>query len=136
MKNGDAYVLLKDNVLFSSNDSIWAAKINAGAGTKISDQGNVFASTPFGMFLNMAGLANMEALGDARIAAVILASVKGSGTMEEINISMILNDKSKNALRVITEPISSMAEGAVEVDPSLEEEIEAAAALEALNADS
>jgi hypothetical protein len=46
---------------------------------------------------------------------------------------MILNDKSKNALRVITESISSMAEGAVEVDPSIEEEIEAAAALEALN---
>jgi len=133
LKNGDAYILLKDNVLFSSNDSIWAAKINAGGGTKISDQGNVFASTPFGMFLNMAGLANMEVMGDARIAAVILASVKGSGTMEEINISMILNDKSKNALRVITESISSMAEGAVEVDPSIEEEIEAAAALEALN---
>ena len=136
LKNGDAYILLKDNVLFSSNDSVWAAKINTGAGTRISDQGNVFASTPFGMFLNMAGLANMEALGDARIAAVILSSVKGSGSLEEINISMNLNDKSKNALRVITETISNMAEGGVEVDPSLEEEIEAAAALEALNADS
>ena len=62
--------------------------------------------------------------------------MKGSGSLEEINISMNLNDKSKNALRVITETISNMAEGGVEVDPSLEEEIEAAAALEALNADS
>jgi len=135
MKNGDAYILLKDNVLFSSNDSLWASKINRGGGTKISDEGDVFSSTPFGMFLDVAGMVNMETLGDARIAAVILAYVKGSGTMEEINISMVLNDKTKNALRVITETISSMAEGAVEVDQSLEEEIEAAAALEALDAD-
>lgn len=136
VKNGEAFIVLKNNVLFSSNDSLWAAKINAGAGTKIADKGSVYNDSPLGMYLDMASMVNMEVLGDARIAAVILAYVKGSGNMEEFNISMVLNDKTKNALRVITETISSMTEGTVEVDVVLQEEIETAAALEALEVES
>ncbi|NOQ71382.1 MAG: hypothetical protein GQ574_05250 [Crocinitomix sp.] len=111
LKQGDAFLVISDDVLFSTNDSLWAVKVRDGVASKIVDKGDVLGTEPFGMFLDFAQLAGMEELDDAEVLVDKLKSLKGSGNMNEMNISLIMNDNTRNALRILTENLGRMAEG-------------------------
>ncbi|MFT5820271.1 MAG: hypothetical protein ACI8ZM_001510 [Crocinitomix sp.] len=111
LKQGDAYLVIFDDILFSTNDSLWAVKVKNGGGVTIEDKGDVLTKKPFGMYLDFAKLVGMDDLDGVELAADKLESLKGEGDINEMNISLIMNDKTRNALRIITEAVAGFAEG-------------------------
>ncbi len=130
LKMGDAYLVISDDILFSTNDSLWALKVENGMASTIADKGDVLSSEPFGMFLDFAKVAGMDELDEAEVVVRELKSLKGSGNINEINISLIMQDDTKNALRILTEKVGSLTEeqGSGEEYEQLREELEEAAA--------
>lgn len=130
LKMGDAYLVISDDILFSTNDSLWAMKVESGMASTIADKGDVLSSEPFGMFLDFAKVAGMDELDEAEVVVRELKSLKGSGNINEINISLIMQDDTKNALRILTEAIGGLTEeqGSGEEYEQLREELEEAAA--------
>lgn len=133
MKNGDAFIVMQNDILFSTNDSLWAVKVQAGNGVKVKDEAGVLAGNPFGIFVNFAPIAQMPDLDDAEALVKMMKDIRATGNIDEANISFTLNDATKNSLRVLTETISNLTtevEGGAEYE-ELEAELEAAAAEEA-----
>lgn len=129
-KNGDAFMVLSNDVFFTTNDSAWAAKVQAGETQTVTDKTGSIASHPFALYIDFAPLAYMPDLGDAKPVVELVDNFHGGGNIDEINFSLVLKDDSKNALRLITETVSSLTEEAPEGEEfeALEEELEAAAA--------
>lgn len=130
MKNGDAFVVLKDDVLFSSNDSLWATKVLAGTTTPIENEGDILTKNAVGAFVNFLAVSEMDDLGDAKIMVDLLTDLTFSGNSEEANTVISFKDKSKNALRILTETIANLAnegvqQGQADLEAELEEAIEA-----------
>ncbi len=128
VKKGDAFMLVKDNMLFTTNDSLWALKVMNGTTSQITDKGGVYKSTPFGMYVDGANLSKISGVDELQIVTALLKEVRFSGNIEELNLAILFNDKSKNALRILTEAIAKFTEEPVtEEDLVLEEELEEAA---------
>ena len=128
VKKGDAFMLVKDNMLFTTNDSLWALKVMNGATSQIADKGGVFKSTPIGMYIDGANFGKIAGVDELQIVTALLKEVRLTGNLDEINLAMIFNDKTKNALRILTEAIAPFTEEpATEEDLVLEEELEEAA---------
>jgi len=126
VQNGDAFMVMKNGYLFSSNDSLWTNKVANGSVVSLQDKGNVYKDTPFGMFMDMASLSQSENMEQFELIGQLISSLKGSGNLEKMNISVEFNDKSINALRSLTQFISSMVESASPTDAQMEAEIEEA----------
>lgn len=129
VKKGDAYIVMKGDILFSTNDSLWATKVNSGGTVKINDKQNVFANQPFGLFIDFVTIAKMDDVDDVKPLIEQMVDAHGSGNLEEMNFSFVFKDASKNALRILTETISNMTNrtGEGEEYEQLEAELEAAA---------
>lgn len=134
IKNGDAFIVLKEDVLLATNDSLWAMKAASGQTVKVKDQSGMISANPLGFFADFTFLAGMGDLDDVEIVGELIESVQGGGNMDEMVLSIILKDKTQNSLRVLTEAISSSLEDH-EGQEDLEAELEAAAALEALESE-
>lgn len=129
---GDAFVVLKDGVLFSSSDSLWAAKVVNGTTVNVANKNEIITKNSFGFFADFAGLAEMEGMQDAKMVVDLITDITASGNMEEMNIAINFLDKSKNALRVLTETIANFAnEGVQQGQDDLEAELEEAVSEEA-----
>ncbi len=128
VKNGDAYMVMNDNILFSTNDSLWAAKVVENNTVQINDAAGVLSSEPIGVFVDFLSLAKMDDLDDAAIFVEMLKDARASGDMSEFNFSFTFKDASKNALRILTETIANLGNGnGNEEYDALEAELEAAA---------
>lgn len=130
MKKGDAYIVISDDVLFSTNDSLWAAKVKNGTASQLPNYEGVLNSEPFGMFLDFVEMAGMDDLDEMEALINTLQSLKGSGNINEMNISLIMQDNTKNALRILTETVGSLTEGkgSGEEYEALRDELDEAAA--------
>tara|TARA_B110000037_G_scaffold129181_1_gene146723 strand:+ start:22580 stop:24193 length:1614 start_codon:yes stop_codon:yes gene_type:complete len=130
LQKGEAFIVISDEILFSTNDSLWAVKVKNGTTSKVPNYDGVLSSEPFGMFLDLSAMAGMDDLDDAEVLINQLQSLEGIGDMNEINISLIMKDNTRNALRILTETIGGMTEeeGRGEEYDRLREELEEAAA--------
>lgn len=126
VQNGDAFMVMKNGYLFSSNDSLWTNKVSTGSAVSLQDKGNVYKDTPFGMFMDMASLSQSENMEQFELIGQLVSSLKGAGNLEKMNISVEFKDKSINALRSLTEFISSLVESESPTDAQMEAEIEEA----------
>lgn len=129
-KNGDAYLTCVNNVLFTTNDSTWAANFMSGNTVQIKDAEGVFTDKPFGLYLDFAKIAEMPDMGDEKALIEMMKYAKGLGDVNEMNLSFVFKDDSRNALRILTESISRMSEEkpqteeALEIQSELEEAIQ------------
>lgn len=130
LQKGEAFIVISDDILFSTNDSLWAVKVKNGTTSKVPNYDGVLSSEPFGMFLDFAAMAGMDDLDDAEVLINQLQSLEGIGDMNEMNISLIMKDNTRNALRILTETIGGMTEeeGSGEEYDRLREELQEAAA--------
>lgn len=129
-KNGDAFMYLSDDFLFASGDSLWTIQISEGKGVKIKDDQQVLTAKAFGLFVDFIKIATMEQAQEKQVKVFVDMLEAGtiSGNMEEMTIRILFKDKSKNALRIITETVSnlgnSMNQGdQVELENELEEAV-------------
>ncbi len=128
-KNGDVYLVLSEDILFSSSDSLWAMKIAGGQGVQIEDKKGILAKNSFGMFANFGSLMEMQGMqaDDLSLYISIFDELVGEGNIGESNISLLLKDNSKNSLRIITEAIAdAMSFSGADQQQDLQVELEEA----------
>ena len=111
MKKGDAFLVIADEVLFSTNDSLWAVKVKNGGATAVSDRDGVLSSEPFALFLDFIQVDAMDDLDEAEAIVNELKALKLTGNIDEMNFSLMMSDDSRNALRILTETIGGLSEG-------------------------
>lgn len=137
VKNGDAYIVMKNDILFSSNDSLWAGKVLAGNAVKVNDKAGVFSSDPIAAFVDFVALSKFDDLEEARPLVDMLNDMRLNGGMEEMKLQFNFMDDSQNALRILTETISNMTNEMEQERDAEYEQLEAEleeAALEATEA--
>ncbi len=106
---GDAYLVFKEDALFSSNDSLWAAKAFASKTVEIDNKGGVISDYPVGVYGDFTALSKMDELGEARVLVDLMEDFMLKGDMEKMNLTFNFTDKSQNVLRTLTETIANMA---------------------------
>jgi hypothetical protein len=128
-KNGDAYLYLSDEFLFASGDSAWTMRIAEGKGVQIKDDKSVLTTSAFGVFVDLLKIGKMEEMqnGDMTVLFSMLEAATVSGNLEEMVMQVLLKDKSKNALRILTETLGNFSNGIDQAgQEALEEELEEA----------
>ncbi|WP_070137272.1 hypothetical protein [Crocinitomix algicola] len=109
-QNGDAYISYKEGVFFASNDSAWTVAFQSGATKTITDKEGVLGDKPLGLFLDFNKVAAMDDMGQEKILIEMMDYLKGAGDVENASLTFQFKDTSKNALRILTEVISSLTE--------------------------
>ena len=130
MKKDGAFIVIQEGIIFSSNDSLWATKVLSGETTPIANKDDVLTSTPIGLFLNFEKYGHIEGLEEAAILTSVLDYMTANGNIDQFNLRLELKDKTKNALRVLTETIANATIMIDEDQAELMREIEEAAQLE------
>lgn len=122
---GDAFVVLDGDVLFASNDSAWTAKVLSKTTSKITKGTDVIAANPFGIFVDFAGLAEMQGMKDASAFIKIFTEFSGGANLDGGKFTFKVADASKNSLRVITEVVAAELDRMEkEMNKELESELE------------
>lgn len=131
-----AYMVLMDNVFFSSSDSMWAARVASGSTAHMEDPQSVFNTRPIGMYLDFLRFDHLEEMKEVRPLINMMEYMKFEASALEMDFSLVFKDKSTNSLRILTETISGLMEGEKGAGyKEIEAELEAAAAEEAAVAD-
>lgn len=126
-----AYMVLMDDVFFSSSDSVWAAAVANGKTVALNDPQNVFKERPIGMFLNFLEFDHLAEMDEARPMIDLMEYMKLEASAVDVDFSLVFKDKSRNSLRILTETISGLMEGEKGADyKEIEAELEAAAVAE------
>ncbi|MCB9224074.1 MAG: hypothetical protein H6582_07870 [Crocinitomicaceae bacterium] len=125
---GDAYLFLKDDALFMSNDSSWANMIASGKGVKVANPDNVVTENPFGIFVDISKMKQYDGANkDAAQYAELFESFKGSANLDGGKFTLNLTNKDENALKVLTVTVGSiLADFEKEMNPDMEAELEEA----------
>lgn len=106
-KMGDAYLVLDNDVLFATNDSAWSTKVVKHTTVPITKGKDILAKDPFTIFVDFASLASMEGMKDAEAYIKLFKEFSGGANIEGGSFKFVLNDSSKNALRLLAETVSA-----------------------------
>jgi hypothetical protein len=100
------YATVTDDVFFVSTDTAWVTSVLSGAVSDIARNSDNLTNEPFGFYTDFANndKANFEAL-DIPIAD-ILVNAYGFVNLSGAEITIELNDKSQNALQLVTKIVS------------------------------
>jgi hypothetical protein len=104
---GDAFLALDGNVLFASNDSAWASKVQSKNTTKITMGTDVIAANPFALYMDFTKLSQSNGMKEVAGFFQIFENFSGGANLEGGNFSMKMKDASKNSLRVLTEVVAA-----------------------------
>ena len=121
------YIFLGKDVLFVTNDSVWANKVAIGSTVTINNPKGILNDKPVGLFADLGKVANLKSLAEGKKYLDLLASFSASANLEGGTMQLKLTDDSQNSLKLITKTIGEiMAEFEKESNPDIEAELDEA----------
>ncbi len=121
----EGFFYIGSDVLFVSNDSAWTMNVAAGKASKVKDVKGDLGKYPFAFYTNFAQIAKIESMKEGKEMLDIFSEFHGGGNMDGGNFHLIMMDKKRNALEIITEMVFDQINKAEQMNnPQIMEEFE------------